>query len=217
MSLAPGSSWSLSEDDPADLTFALYVRDACGLRAAGDDVPPLTPEVPTTMALPGRHTATLLRGQWDSWWTALLTDRSTAQRWYWAFLGEQLGEPTGGDASGGLLPIGAELSRAQQEMVLPARRWRSAHPVGRRRAPGPVPRDDSLMVTCLVDDIESEIGHRARAFDYRVEVVPVQGRWFQDLSANALLVSQELLTNSDTYRDLLRSRLTALAQAEPKQ
>lgn len=212
--IAPRSSWSLSEDDPADLTFALYVRDACGLRAAGDDVPPLTPEVPTTIALPRTDTATLLRRQWDAWWTALLTDRSTAQRWYWAFLGEQSGEPTGGDASGGLLPIGAELSRAQQEMVLPARRWRSAHPVGRRRAPDRVPRDDSLTVTRLVEDIESEIGHQARAFDYRVEVVPVQGRWFQDLSANALLVSEGLITDSDTYRDILRPRLTALAQTE---
>lgn len=211
MRLAPRSSWLLSEDDPADLIFALYVRDACGLRAAGDDVPPLAPDVPTTMASPEADTATLLRRHWDAWWTALLSDRSTGQRWYWAFLSEQFGEPTGGDASGGLLPIGAELSRAQHDLMLPARNWRSAHPVGRRRGPERVPRDGSLMVSRLVDDIEREIGHQTRPFDYRVDFVPVQGQWFQDLSRTSLLVSEELITDSDAYRDVLWPRLTALA------
>lgn len=149
--------------------------------------------------MPGTHTVALLRRQWDAWWTALLSDRSTAQRWYWAFLGEQLGEPTGGDASGGLLPIGAELSQVLQHLVLAARNWRSAHPVGRRRAPGRVSRDDSLMVTRLVEDIESKIGHRVRPFEYRVEVVPVQGRGSQDLSEAA--PRNDAATRAGTMRE----------------
>jgi len=67
------------------------------------------------------------------------------------------------------------------------------------------------MVSRLVDDIEREIGHQTRPFDYRVDVVPVQGQWFQDLSRTSLLVSEELITDSDAYRDVLWPRLTALA------
>lgn len=212
MRLGPVPAWTLSEDDPADLTFALYVRDACGLRTAGDDVPPLTPQVHTTLAWPGTDTATLLRSQWDAWWRALLSDRAIAQDWYWAFLSEQCGESARGDASVGLLPIGGELSRAQRDLVLPASSWRSAHPFERRRAPERACRgDDSVMVSRLVHDIESQIGHPARPFEYFVDVVPVQGRWFQHVSATALLVSEGLITDSDAYREVLRPRLTALA------
>lgn len=210
MRLGPGPSWLLHLSDPDDLVFALYVRDACRLTAAGDDVPHLTPDVALTLTSSVTDAA-VLPAQWEAWWSALLSNRARGQSWYGTFVSEQLGGQSDSRDPTGLLPIGAELRQAQEALLRPARNWRAEHRFERRRAPRLVPHEVSLLETYLVKDIESDIGRKARPFEYHVEALPVRGRWFRDLSSSALLISEELLADTDAYRDVLRPRLTALA------
>ncbi len=196
----------MSLSDPDDLVLALYVRDACGL-AARPDVPRLAPPVPSSRAAADSAN---LGEQWSAWWSALLENRPQGRAWYGAFVTEQLGSQPPPSDHADLLPIGPDLMEALVSLLRPAMRWRATNRYRPRRGPE-VPREVALLETYLVKDIERDIGRRAHPFAYRLEVVPVRGRWFVDLSPTDLLASEELVADSDSYRDVLRPRLTALA------
>jgi hypothetical protein len=193
-----GPGWQLSVSDPWDLCFALYVRDALGL--VDDRYPPLTPAVPV-WDVPGRPEE--LRGaaarQWREWWARLLGLRLSGP------VDSGLGGPDFAETSG------AELREAQQTHFRPARRWRREHPWSRRREPGTVPHDAALLETHLVSEIEQALGRRVEPFSFAVEVIPTAGRRYWDLSPTHLIVSEELHGDTDSYRDVLRPRLTRLA------
>lgn len=207
MHLRGGPSWRLSINDPADLAFALYVRDACGLVTRGD-IPRLTPGVPVTT--PAALHARGLRTQWEAWWSAMLADRLRARTWYSTFVSWRLGVLPD-EAVDTAMPGGAELLQAREAHLRPAMRWRSAHRFHRRRDPDLVRKEDRLLETYLVRAIEESIGRRSRPFEYVVEIIPVAGRRFWDVTATRLLASEELLADPGSYRDVLRPRLTALA------
>jgi hypothetical protein len=67
-----------------------------------------------------------------------------------------------------------------------------------------------MMPTRLVADIELETGRDARPFAYSLEVVPVDGAWFWDISATRALLSESLYADTAAFRQALRPRLAAL-------
>jgi hypothetical protein len=67
-----------------------------------------------------------------------------------------------------------------------------------------------MMPTHLVAELAREAGRPAPPFAYSVDVVPVDGRWFLDLSPTRLLLSENLHADTESFRDVLRPRLLAL-------
>ncbi|WP_127128593.1 hypothetical protein [Georgenia sp. SYP-B2076] len=196
------ASWEVTFIDPADLFFALYVRDAAGLGDVGD-APPLDGPVPRWRPAPpwSRTQRDAAGRQWRLWWTTLLDHR-----------------PDDGAAGidGPDFPTSTgtpELHAAQVATYHDALRWQSvreaqaeAYGTGTTftalRAMGMLP---------LVKEIEARLGRPASAFSYVVEVIPVRGKRFWDLGVEHLLISDELGMDLESLADVLRPRLAALA------
>ena len=195
MHFGPGPSWRITMDDPFDLLFALYVRDAVGV-VGTEDVPPLAGTVARWSPSWSTAQEAEFAAQWVTWWTALLANRPHHGATLF------VGEP---EFSG---TVGApELREAQRALVRHAHEFRS----GNRRARLQVGPTVGMMPTDLVREIEGEIGRRAQPFAYTVEVVPTQGARYWALSRTGLLVSDALCSDPVAFREVLRPRLTALS------
>jgi hypothetical protein len=194
MRLGSGPSWQINTSDPFDLFFALYVRDTAGL-AGADDVPSLTPPVPAwSPAHPDSQKAALTE-QWRTCWSSLVAD------------------PRDERDRGGLDPpdfsatvAAPELRAAQQAVFSVACTWRSENRFDARHSDAAA----AMMPTHLVAELEREAGRQAPPFAYSADVVPVDGRWFLDLSPTWLLLSENLHSDTESFRDVLRPRLLAL-------
>lgn len=199
-----GSRWRLSESDPFDLAFALYVRDATGLdgpHVGGFAVARLEGPVPAWAADVPAVFRDHLAEQWERWWAELLAQRSDTAR------GPEDGPSGWVDAPDVAGTAGApELQRVQRELFPAAHRWRGA----RRPTTDAADRDRLLMPTRLVSELEREIGRPARAFSYTVETLPLEGDLVRDLSPTRVLVSQRRIADADAYAEVLRPRLARL-------
>ena len=194
----------MSESDPFDLAFALYVRDATGLDGPHADpfviaklvgpVPAWAADVPATFR-------DRLAEQWERWWAELLAGRSDE------VLGPEGGPSGSVDAPDFIGSAGEpELQRVQRELFPEAHRWRGL----RRPTLDAADRDRLLMPTRLVAELEREIGRSARDFSFAVETLPLDGDLVRDLSPTRLLVGQRLTTDADAYAAVLRPRLVRL-------
>ncbi len=194
----------MSESDPFDLAFALYIRDATGLNGPhGDelDVARLEGPVPPWRADVSVTFRERLAEQWERWWAELLARRSDD------VCGPEDGPSGWVDAPDFAGSAGdPELQRAQRELFPDAHRWRGF------RRPKLVPADlDRLLApTRLVAELEREIGRPARAFSFAVETLPLDGVLVRDLSPTRLLVDQRLTNDSGAYVEVLRPRLARL-------
>jgi hypothetical protein len=194
MRIGSGPSWQIRISDPFEIFFALYVRASAGLVGA-EDVPPLTPAVHGWSTMSSERQTAVLTEQWMKWWTALFAAPSDGAR------------HGGTDGPDFPLTIGApELRAAQQAVLRPACDWRSAN----RWDEGHSDETAALMPTHLVAELERETGRHAPPFVYEVEVIRVDGAWCRDLSPTRVLLSENLSSDTEAFRETLRPRLTAL-------
>ena len=196
------TSWEVTFVDPADLFFALYVRDAAGLAGAEDfpcldgPVPrwePAPPWTPTRRDVAGR--------QWRAWWAALLDHRPDD--------GNTPGIDGPDFRSSSATPA---LHEAQVALYHQALRWQSVREA-QARALGTGTTFTALRtmgVVPLVKELEARTGRPAGAFGYVVEVIPTRGKRYWDLGVEHLLISDQLGMDLESLADVLRPRLAAL-------
>ena len=180
----PGdSTWQVSSRDGG--TFALYVRDALGVSTpTADAIPALTPPVPR---LPGAAVPETFGAAWDRWWTRSLTNSGAEfvpLRW----------------------PVGTP---AQLKPAFEA--WRpdptSPEESDRRDAARTVFHE---VLVEVVAQLTGELGHPPR-FTLDLTELPVQGKFWQRVGPQAVLISEEL-KGSRTVIAPLESLLRELAQ-----
>ena len=195
MHLGDGPSWRVGIGDASDLAFALYVREAAAIVGA-EDVPPLFAPVPRWSYPFSEVQRAALATQWSSWWSTLLSKRTD-------------GSISGGyDGPDFASMVGTpELRQVQREFFLPANRWGATSGLESWSYTG----SEAFMPIDLVAELEETLGRAARPFSFAVEVLPIVGAWSLDLSPNQMLASEALCADSGAFREVLRSRLTALA------
>jgi hypothetical protein len=202
-------SWRIEFDEPQPLVIGLFVRDVAGLRSRSAWLPHC---VPATTRANGEGSEEAAR-QWDLWW-----ERSLSNNWNGPDQSqEQL-------AAMWWLPPDFESlhsTPALQEVV--ARHFSDARQWARDRkkeyvelmigTPDPRPfhrgrPGRGLDETKLVADLERNLGRRARPFQLQITEIPVAGKELWQLDPHHVLLTAELLRDSDEYR----GRITPVLQ-----
>lgn len=204
-------SWLIEIDEPQPLVLGLFVRDVAGLTSRHDWLPHCVPAIPRANGEGPEEAAR----QWDLWWdSALQLDRDME--------GQSPAQP----AASLWTPPDFESLRptpALQAVVashfFDAVAWSherkrehidlmtgTADPRPFRRV-----RDGrGLVETTLVADLEDKLGRRAQPFQLRITEIPVAGRQLLQLAPDHVLITAELLRDSDEYRRQITPVLQAL-------
>jgi hypothetical protein len=206
MQRAGEPSWRLSATDGHDLDLLLWFRDALGLVAPGDDVPPrAVPRPPDRSGLLADDARAAAAGRWAVWWRAAvafageghLVEAPAGAGPFLAWVRERgvvheaIGAPPGFAALGDVPALRAAVARLFPD----ARRDLS----GREAAPaGALPRrvtpDDHRELAVLAADVARAHGVGTGAVRGAVLVVAVAGPWWR-------LVGPGVVVCSPDYRD----------------
>lgn len=205
------TSWRIGFDEPQPLAIGLFVRDVAGLTSRHVWLPPAAPAVPRA---DGEGPEDAAR-QWDLWWDrALSVDENVDGQNL-----EQLG------ASWWIPPDFESLQSAPALREVVARHFSDAVAWSKDRErehvelmigtpdPRPFHRGRSgrgLVETRLVADLERSLGRRAQPFQLRITVIPVAGKEVWQLDPHHVLVTAELLGDSEEYRRLITPLVQAL-------
>lgn len=209
MYIAGSESSSISVDEPAILTIALYIREAAGL--AGCTVPEIPLLDPSSqiwpvwgarpsnglLVLPDPFTGALDREQtaleWQRWWRHILADGSSAMA----------------DLKPPRFPAFANtpsLRSLLQTYHERANLWTdaiSSDPLMKRAHAAP---KDGLA------ELATLAGRRWRSgpFRLRLTVIPVRTEHAWQLAPDHILVTRHLIAHRDNLLDWLRSRILAV-------
>lgn len=204
------TSWQIGIDEPPALVIGLFVRDVAGLKSRHTWLPHCAPAIAPA---DGEGSAEAAH-QWDLWW-----DRSLSNNWN---VPDQSQEQLA--AMWWFPPDFESLQSAPALQEIVARHFDNARQWGRDRkqehielmigTPDPRPfhrgqKGRGLIETRLVADLERNLGRRARPFQLRITEIPVAGRELWRLDPHHVLVTAELLRDSDEYR----RRITPVLQA----
>jgi hypothetical protein len=205
------TSWRIGIDEPQPLVIGLFVRDVSGLTSSHVWLPH---SVPATPRANGEGSEEAAR-QWDLWWDrALLFD--------WTMEGqsqEQLGAlwwtPPDFDSLRSTPALQAVVARHFSDAVAWSRDRKREHVELMIGTPDPRPfrrgrSGRGLVETRLVADLERNLGRRARPFQLRINKIPVAGKELWQLDAHHVLLTAELLRDSDEYRRHITPVLQAL-------
>jgi hypothetical protein len=223
----------MSIDEPEDLHFALFVRDACGV--GGSAAPgPLCAPPSLAHSVPAGERAGLAAA-WEAWWQALLAAHQATsgrppegltpqQRMEWLIQPrEYAGAPPDfvGLAHAPILQAAA--ARCWQEGF---RQWwappRTAEPsldlpglgIGGTRGDliaAIMTSSRAHVVNDVVSEVEGSIGRKAAPFDLGLDVLAVEGDEVTQLTPNYALVPIGLFTDVIRYRQWLRQTIVPLA------
>lgn len=204
------TSWRIGIDEPQPLVIGLFVRDVAGLTSRHAWLPPAVPATPRAN---GKGPEDAAR-QWDLWWDrALLFD--------WTMDGqsqEQLGAlwwtPPDFDSLQSAPALQEVVARHFSDAVAWSRDRKREHVELMIGTPDPRPfhrgrSGRGLVETKLVADLERNLGRRARPFQLRITEIPVAGKELWQLDPHHVLLTAELLSDSDEYR----RRITPVLQA----
>jgi hypothetical protein len=219
MQLAGTKSWAIATDVPLMLLFALYVRDASGLRPQREPaIPELEPTVLGPVGAPPVDPA--VSKQWDEWWHQLLAgggfwpehvdagdfarvrrDPDIAQLYYWPL---QFAIP---DFPG--LDGSPELQALVRSHYQAAFAWGSA----RKYELEAVERTRSRagLEWEIVRAMERALGRSARAFKLDLRLLPVAGNYVWRSSEDRALMSFGMYTHRAAYESWLTGVVRELA------
>ena len=205
------TSWQVGIDEPPPLVIGLFVRDVAGLKSRHTWLPHCAPAVPRANGEGSEEAA----HQWDQWW-----DRSLSNNWN---VPDQSQEQLA--AMWWLPPDFESLQSAPALQEVVARHFDAARQWSRDRKQEHI----ELMIGSptrlfhrtrkgrwqlvernLVADLEREAGRRAQPYQLRITEIPVAGRELWQLDPHHVLVTAELLRDSDEYRRLMTPVLQAL-------
>jgi len=205
------TSWCIEFDEPQPLVIGLFVRDVAGLKSRHAWLPHCAPATPRANGEGSEEAA----HQWDLWW-----DRSLSNNWNGPDQSqEQLA------AMWWLPPDFESLQSAPalQEVVAwhfpDAAQWardrKQEHVELMTGTPDPRPfhrgrSGRGLVETKLVADLERNLGRRARPFHLWITEIPVAGKELWQLDPHHVLLTAELLRDSDEYRRRITPALQAL-------
>jgi hypothetical protein len=210
MKMVAPTSWQIGIDEPPPLVIGLFVRDVAGLKSRHTWLPHCAPAVPRAKGEGSAEAA----HQWDLWW-----DRSLSNNW------------NGPDQSQEQLAAmwwfppdfeSLQSAPALQEVV--ARHFDNARQWGRDRKQEHIelmigqgrrpfqrrPKSRGPISSNLVADLEREAGRKAQPFQLRITEIPVAGHELWQLDPHHVLVTAELLRDSDQYRRLMTPVVRAL-------
>jgi hypothetical protein len=195
------TSWCIGIDEPQPLVIGLFVRDVAGLTSRHVWLPHSVPAIPRANGEGPEDAAR----QWDLWWDrALLSD--------WTMEGqsqEQLGAlwwtPPDFDSLRSTPALQAVVARHFSDAVAWSGDRKREHVDLMIGTPDPRPfhrgrSGRGLVETRLVADLERNLGRRARPFQLRITEIPVDGKELWQLDPHHVLLTAELLRDSDEYR-----------------
>ena len=199
MHRAVRASWEIGVDQPQHLLIGLFIRDVAGVPSRHSWLPPASPAV-----LRAGEQASMVAGrQWDAWWDQAVREASRA---------EAAGWPP--DLSSWWTPPEFESLNAAPELrvivaahFFDAVRWSG----DRHREHGATmqSRDRGLVESTIVKKMEHDLRRKAQPFHLWVTEIPVDGQHFWQMGPGQVLVSADLLRDTDQYRE----RLTPVVEA----
>ena len=211
MRQAGAVSWRIEFDEPEPLVIGLFVRDAAWLKSRHTWLPSCAPAIPRANG-EGSEEAS---HQWDRWW-----DRSLSHNWNGPDQSqEQLA------AMWWLPPDFESLQSAPALQEVVARHFDNARQWSRDRKQEhvelmigtPDPRlfhrgrtGRGLVETRLVADLGRGLGRSVKPFQLRITEIPVAGKELWQLDPHHVLLSAQLLRDSDEYRRRITPALLAL-------
>ena len=185
------ASWRIDMDEPQPLVIGLFMRDAAGLKSRHTWLPHCAPAIARANSEGSEEAA----HQWDLWW-----DRSLSNNW------------NGPDLSQGQLAAmwwlppdfeSLQSAPALQEVV--ARHFDDARQWGRDRK-----REHIELMIGTPDPRPFHRGRGVEPFRLRITKIPVAGKELWQLDPHHVLLSAELLRDSDEYRRRITPVLLAL-------
>lgn len=212
------TSWGIRIDEPQPLVIALFVRDVSGLKSRHIWLPHAVPATPRANGEGSEDAAR----QWDLWWDrALLFDWDMEEQSQ-----EQLTTlwwtPPDFDSLRSTPALQEVVARHFSDAVAWSHDRKREHVELMIGAPdtgplNPGPRAQGLLQSTrgplfesrLVADLERHLGRRARPFQLRITEIPVAGKELWQLDPHHVLLTAELLRDSDEYR----RRITPVLQA----
>jgi len=205
------TSWRIEMDEPEPLVIGLFVRDVAGLTSRHAWLPHCAPATSRADAEGSEDAAR----QWDAWW-----ERSLSNNWNGPDQSqEQLAAMWWLPPDFESLQSAPELQEVVANHFCDARQWardrKQEHvelvvgtPDPRRFHRGRSGR--GLVETKLVADLERDLGRQARPFQLRITEIPVAGKELWQLDPDHVLLTAELLRDSDDYRRQITPILQAL-------
>lgn len=210
MQQAGQPSWRIEIDEPQPLVIGLFVRDVAGLTSRHDWLPHCVPTVPPAN---GQAPAEAAR-QWDLWWDgALQTDgdmhgrsrEELAALWWTPPDFESLRSTPALQATvASHFPDAVTWSRERKREHIDLMTGASDRRRVRRA------RGRALLETEMVADLEHKLGRRAQPFQLRITEIPVAGKQLWQLDPHHVLLTAELLRDSDEYQQQITPVLQAL-------
>jgi hypothetical protein len=208
---ASRTSWRIETDEPEPLVIGLFVRDIAGLTSRHAWLPHCAPAISRADGEGSEEAAS----QWDAWW-----ERSLSSNWNGPDQSqEQLAAMWWLPPDFESLQSAPELQEVVADHFSDARQWardrKQEHvelvvgtPDPRRFHRGRSGR--GLVETKFVADLERDLGRQARPFQLRITEIPVAGKELWQLDPHHVLLTAELLRDSDDYRRQITPVLQAL-------
>ncbi|MGV8881558.1 MAG: hypothetical protein ACOH19_05345, partial [Rhodoglobus sp.] len=193
-----GPSWRMSETSTRSVLFALYAREALGIRKL--NVPALYPGIARAEASTPHDE---LDTQWGRWWASVVEPELAPAR-------GSLGLLPGTSHTVALPLAGAEvLYDALAAIAEDAEEWTRAADDSLRELA--MTRAHGMEVTHLVKGFDEKFGRPVHPFRLDVELVPTTERGIWWIGQHTIAVSAELRSDPDAYVAALRPIVAMLA------
>jgi len=191
-------SWRMSETSTRAVLFALYTREALGVRKLG--IPALSPAIARAEASLDQGT---LDAQWGRWWASVVEPELAPAR-------GPLGLLPGTTHTVALPLTGAEvLYDALTPVTQAGEEWTRA--ADTRLSDLAMRRPHGMEVTHLVNGFAAELGRPVHPFRLDVELIPTpeHGIWW--IGQHTIAVSTDLRNDPEAYVAALRPIVAMLA------
>jgi len=205
------TSWRIGIDEPQPLVIGLFVRDVAGLKSRHVWLPHAVPATPRANGEGSEDAAR----QWDLWWDRALQFDWTMDGQSQERLAALWWTPPDFDSLRSTPALQAVVARHFSDAVAWSRDRKLEHVELMIGTPDPRPfhrgrSGRGLVETRLVADLERNLGRRARPFQLRITEIPVAGKELWQLDPHHVLLTAELLRDSDEYRRHITPVLQAL-------
>ena len=199
MHFAGQPSWRMNESTRHDVLFALYVREACGIRKLAA-LPPLHPDIPR-LAVPSQAG---LDAQWGRWWATVIEPELVPPSGPLVLVPGTTHTVTVPESAGELIDVLQRLSEPATEWTMAAKTAMGLREVRQARRGG-------MEVVNLVNGFADELGRPVHPFRLDVEILPTTQRGLWWIGQQTIAVSGDLRDDAAAYVTALRPVVAGLA------